>query len=215
MATKATPAIWADGPFALVKIPGQPGAQTCVNPGVMSVCIEMANAHNVILRGLNAIYLQAPFFKDPKDVADFMLYISAWADAVHHHHSGEETSIFPRYEALAKEAGQPCNMHGNVEQHHGFEPQMAKTVDWAKGVAAGTQQYNAQELKKLIDSFAPLLTQHLHDEIDTLIGLEKCDGNKVQSIMKEVADELAKSADPVRTRLFFIIHQPTPAITQR
>jgi hypothetical protein len=64
---------------------------------------------------------------------------------------------------------------------------------------AGEKTYGAAELKRQVDGFAPVLTQHLHDEIDTLIKLEKCDGEKIKQAMKETADEGAKTANPVRT----------------
>ena len=51
-------------------------------------------------------------------------------------------------------------------------------------------------LKGLIDAFAPLLTQHLHEEIDTLVELEKCDEEGVRKAMKVTADEGARTADP-------------------
>jgi hemerythrin-like domain-containing protein len=85
----------------------------------MSVCIEMANVHNLLLRGLNSIYLQAPHITLPADIADLLLYTKAWADTVHHHHSHEESILFPRIDALAKEAGVPESlMNPNVDQHH-------------------------------------------------------------------------------------------------
>jgi hemerythrin superfamily protein len=193
---------WADTPFTLLKIPGQLGGPVCANSSVLSVAIEMANVHNVLLRPLNAIYHQAPFVQLSSDIADFMLYVTAWADTLHHHHSLEESLLFPRVEEIAKEAGMDGwdgLMGGNVEQHHEFEPKIAGLVKWAEEVVAGERTYDAAELKRRIDDFAPVLTQHLHDEIDTLIKLEKCDGEKVKQAMKETADEGAKTADPVRT----------------
>ncbi|USP78801.1 hypothetical protein yc1106_06075 [Curvularia clavata] len=187
---------WADTPFALLKIPGQPGAPTCTNPGILHVCIEMACVHNLLLRGLNSIYHQAPFVSDPKDVSDLMLYTTAWADTIHHHHAAEEKYFFPRIEELAAEAGQACNMQANVAQHEGFEGGMADMVKWAKAVAAGEEKYDGEELKRRIDVFAPLLTTHLHEEIDTLIGLDKCDSKQVEKAMKDTADEGGKTADP-------------------
>ncbi|EUC33856.1 hypothetical protein COCCADRAFT_95040 [Bipolaris zeicola 26-R-13] len=196
MATTTPKTPWADTPFALLKIPGTPGAPTSSNPGILHVCIEMANVHNLLLRGLNSIYNQAPFVTLPGDISDLMLYTTAWADTIHHHHSAEETLFFPQVEALAKAAGQECDMAGNVAQHQGFEGGMAEMVAWAKRVRDGEVQYDAEVLKGLIDGFAPLLTQHLHEEIETLVGLEKCDGEEVRRAMKETADEGAKTADP-------------------
>ncbi|EMD70094.1 hypothetical protein COCSADRAFT_177709 [Bipolaris sorokiniana ND90Pr] len=196
MMTTTTKTPWADTPFPLLKIPGSPGAPTCSNAGVLGVCIEMANVHNLLLRGLNSIYNQAPFVTLPADISDLMLYTTAWADTIHHHHSAEETLFFPRIEALAKAAGQDCNMAGNVAQHQGFEAGMAEMVRWAKRVGSGEVKYDAEVLKGLIDAFAPLLTQHLHEEIDTLVELEKCDEEGVRKAMKVTADEGARTADP-------------------
>jgi hemerythrin-like domain-containing protein len=168
----------------------------------------MANVHNVLLRPLNAVYHQAPFIRLPVDVADFMLYITAWADTLHHHHSLEESLFFPTVEKIAKEAGiDDCEgiMGGNVDQHHEFEPKIAELVKWAEEVVAGKKTYDAVELKRQIDDFAPILTQHLHDEIGTLVKLENCDGEKIKQAMKETADEGAKTADPVRTLDFLVI----------
>ncbi|KAH7383816.1 hypothetical protein BKA66DRAFT_85706 [Pyrenochaeta sp. MPI-SDFR-AT-0127] len=163
----------------------------------MSVCIEMANVHNLILRGLNAIYLQAPYVSKAQDVADFMLYVHAWADMVHHHHSVEEAIFFPRAEELAREAGLPESlMKSNFDQHHEFEPKMAEMARWADRVREGKEEYKSEFLVGMIDRFAPILKQHLHEEIDTLIMLEKCDGEEVKKVMKLTADAGQKNADP-------------------
>lgn len=211
--TTTTKTPWADTPFPLLKIPGSPGAPTCSNAGVLGVCIEMANVHNLLLRGLNSIYNQAPFVTLPADISDLMLYTTAWADTIHHHHSAEETLFFPRIEALAKAAGQDCNMAGNVAQHQGFEAGMAEMVRWAKRVGSGEVKYDAEVLKGLIDAFAPLLTQHLHEEIDTLVELEKCDEEGVRKAMKVTADEGARTADPVCICISLLLHLTSRGFT--
>ena len=40
----------------------------------MKVATEMALAHNIMVRNLNAIYLQAEGVKEPKDIADFLIF---------------------------------------------------------------------------------------------------------------------------------------------
>ena len=197
---------WADTPFALLKIPGQPGAQTCENPGLLHVVAEMANAHNVLIRGLNAFYNQAPFVHIPRDVSDLMLYIAAWADTVHHHHHLEETLFFPDVEAAAKEASQVFDVRVNLEQHQDFDSKMADMVEWVKSVSDGKATYDSGQLRKMIDGFAPTLVQHLHDEINTLLVLEKCDAGKLRKAIKRVGDESAKSIDPVRLHFCFPAH---------
>ncbi|KAH7093693.1 hypothetical protein FB567DRAFT_545021 [Paraphoma chrysanthemicola] len=188
---------WADTPFALLPIPGQPGARTSTNPGVLSVCIEMANVHNALLRGLNSIYLQAPHISQPTDIADFLLYTQAWADTVHHHHSHEERLFFPAMKDIALAAGLAADiMEGNLEQHHVFEPKIHEMLAWVAAVRKGEKEWDSEVLVGLLDGFASILTQHLHDEIETLFALEKCDGEAIRKVMAETAQEGAKSADP-------------------
>jgi hypothetical protein len=54
---------------------------------------EMALVHNMIIRGLNSIYLQAPNIKLEKDVKDFLTYMYSWSLLVHMHHDNEEGSF--------------------------------------------------------------------------------------------------------------------------
>jgi hemerythrin-like domain-containing protein len=193
---------WADTPFKLLPIPGQPGAPSCSNPDILSVAIEMANVHNTLLRGLNSIYLQAPHITSPTDIADLLFFTKAWADTVYHHHAVEESVLFPRIHNIAKEAGEVDGlMDPNVNQHHAFEGKMLETVKWVEEVQRTEREFDSKALVALIDSFAPVLTQHLHDEIHTLVGLEKCDGGKVKKAMADTAAEGLKTADSVCWRV--------------
>ncbi len=73
----------------------------------------MVLSHNVIIRGLNSIYRQAPNLK-PEDHADFIAYAKCWAEVLDAHHTAEETSLFPQIEEKTGERGL---MEANVEQH--------------------------------------------------------------------------------------------------
>lgn len=73
----------------------------------------MVLGHNVIIRGLNSIYRQAPHLK-PEDHADFIAYAKCWSEILGAHHKMEETSLFPQIEARTGETGL---MQDNVEQH--------------------------------------------------------------------------------------------------
>lgn len=105
--------------------------------------------------------------------------------------------LFPAVERLAREAGLAEMMSANVDQHHLFEPKMGVMATWVQDIMDGKETYDSALLKSMIDSFAPVLTEHLHDEIDSLIRLEKCDGVKVKQAMKETAEAAAKTVDPV------------------
>jgi hemerythrin-like domain-containing protein len=77
----------------------------------------MALAHNVLIRGLNSIYLQAPNIK-PEDHSDFINYCKSWCQVLENHHTGEETTLFPQIEKITGEAG---IMDVNVEQHRMYQ----------------------------------------------------------------------------------------------
>lgn len=59
---------------------------------------EMALAHNMILRGLNSIYQQAPWVEQ-RDAQDFLEYCKLWVQVITVHHNGEESDFFPYIES--------------------------------------------------------------------------------------------------------------------
>ncbi|KAF2249800.1 hypothetical protein BU26DRAFT_425182, partial [Trematosphaeria pertusa] len=128
---------WAHQPFSLLPIPGQPRAPThqSSNPSILYIARDIANVHNALLRDLNAIYLQHSSVYTPTDISDLTFYIKAWGDAVQHHHHGEETVLFPTYDAMAEEVGEKDSVMGrNVEQHRLFEPGFVKMMEYIEEV---------------------------------------------------------------------------------
>lgn len=115
---------------------------------------------------------------------------------VHEHHDNEEAVFFPRLETLV---GVPGLMTANVEQHEAFHGGLAALIAYIEAVQAGGDSYDGARLRGIVDSFMPMLTEHLHDEIETLVALDrygdKCDW---AAWMKDMAAEiLAKmKADP-------------------
>jgi hypothetical protein len=147
--------------------PGQPAKDFRL------VAEEMVIVHNFLLRGINAIYLQCVNVQTqgtPKDVEDFSHYALEWAKLVHEHHHGEETRIFPDIEKLS---GVPGLMGHNIEQHEAFTPGLEAYQKYLEAVVEGKEAYDGPKLRGIIDEFMPILREHLNDEIDTLLGLEK------------------------------------------
>lgn len=186
---------WADKPFDLVPIPGTPGVATSKDTRIVEVAADMANAHNIFIRGLNSIYQQAPYITQSTDIHDFAFFVSSWVDSVHHHHHGEETVLFPALESIAKSAGAlESVMDANVTEHQAFE----KGLNILKGYVSkiidekGEKEkyYDAAQLKHIIDEFGSALVTHLHGEITTLLALEKFDSKIVK---KEYDDMVAKT----------------------
>lgn len=95
---------WADGPYKLLSTPraalkGKPESGASKNAS------EMALIHNIILRGLNCITVQAPNVKNPEDIPDFMAFCDAWTCVLKSHHNTEETGVLPASRRAINEQG--------------------------------------------------------------------------------------------------------------
>ncbi len=92
--------IYADHPFSLIPTPNFSLKDSKTTPDVFDeLASEMALVHNIVIRGLNSIYLQAPHIK-PVDEKSFCRYIACWYTLLHGHHHGEETMFFPAVEEM-------------------------------------------------------------------------------------------------------------------
>ncbi|KAF4621572.1 hypothetical protein G7Y89_g14514 [Cudoniella acicularis] len=103
MATPTSPR-YATGPYKLIETPIQ--AQNCSKPypPYVHAASIMTLGHNVILRGLNSIILQAPYVP-PSKTSAFIEYALIWAEVLTHHHTMEETRLFPEIERITGEKG--------------------------------------------------------------------------------------------------------------
>lgn len=146
----------------------------------------MVIVHNIIIRGLNSVYLQAPHV-EPKDYGDFIGYALCWHELVQSHHSGEEAILFPGIEQGAGERG---IMDRNVHQHgkhdcvcvvsfiyfslaEEFHPGLNAYTSYLLEAKANPPIFSGTRLVQIIDSFASVLTSHLTDEIPTLVSLSR------------------------------------------
>ena len=129
----------------------------------------MACIHNVFLRGLNAIYLQAPHIQ-PADAKSFCAFVTNWHALLTLHHTAEEDDGFPLIEEMAGEKG---IMDANVQQHHAFLEGLNALERYVKACGAGTERYEGSKVVAMIDRFGKGLAGHLADEIPTIEGLRK------------------------------------------
>ncbi|VBB80616.1 Putative protein of unknown function [Podospora comata] len=153
---------------------------------------EMANAHNLMIRGLNSIYLQAPHITAP-DVKPFCRYIAAFTNLIHVHHHGEETHFFPEVERLSGVEG---IMETNVHQHGVFKKGLHDLDDYINGVLADKQEYDGKGVVQMIDVFGKSLVEHLRDEIPTLQRLREVDGEgrKMAEAIERIMGEEGESS---------------------
>jgi hemerythrin-like domain-containing protein len=181
---------WADTPFTLIPIPPR-GQSPATEHESVAIARDMAFAHNGMLRCLNSIYQQCPYVKEPADIKDLLLYIRVWHDWIHEHHEAEEQILFPGFEEIAGIKGL---MEKNVAQHEAFLPGLAELAKYAKETTV--EEYDAMQLRKIIDRFGPILATHLTDEIQTLLDLRKFDGPALMKVYMKLEEEV-KKADPV------------------
>lgn len=153
----------------------------------------MALAHNLLLRNLNAIYLQAMGVKLPTDITDFVIMCQIWWETVHHHHSMEEEHFFPLIEEYS---GEKDIMETNIHQHAAFQAGVEQFRIYV--FQTTPEEYDGRTLIKIIDSFGPVLTKHLTEEIDSLLALDKFGGDKLEKSYRVLdAKILASITDKV------------------
>jgi len=145
-----------------------------ISKETLKVATEMSLAHNLLLRQLNAIYLQCTSVTLAQDKSDFLVFSQTWWQGIHHHHSAEERYFFPWIEEYTGEKG---IMEKNVEQHEAF----GKGLEEFKAYVFATDAsiYDGKKLRAIIDGFGNILAQHLREEISTLLELEKYGGKNL------------------------------------
>lgn len=150
---------------------------------------DMAHVHNIIFRGMNSIYLQAPHIT-PSDERSFCNYILSWNTFLSTHHDNEEAHFFPALEVMTGEKGL---MDVNVGQHAAFHGGLDTFIDYVKEVLAGKKKYDGQEIVRLIDVFGSVLATHLNDEVPTIVGLERFGLEKMKGLPALFEEEAQKS----------------------
>ena len=138
----------------------------------------MCLAHNLFIRSLNAIYIQATSVSSPKDVADFLVYCQCWYEIIHHHHTAEEDFFFPEVEKALK---RPGIMQTNIEQHKAFHDKLDAWAQRCYDLTADVSKYDGQEWRKMIEEWSVPFVKHLNEEITTLEELEPLDPENVIS----------------------------------
>ena len=128
---------------------------------------DMAQIHNVLFRGYNSIYQQAPYVHK-SDYSDFIRYALVWYDFIEVHHTGEEEDLFPKIEEIV---GQKDFMGVAVEQHAVFHNGIERYKKYLDLCAADPASFDPQKLLDIMDSFGSALHTHLTEEPELLLRL--------------------------------------------
>ncbi|KAI0476618.1 hemerythrin HHE cation binding domain-containing protein [Xylariaceae sp. FL0804] len=180
---------YADHPFKLVRTPHSTLSAGEEPDEYVESATHMACAHNLFIRALNAIYLQAPHVP-PAQLRGFLGFAEMFYTSVEHHHRTEEDYFFP---LLVKMSGDKDIMRENHEQHEAFQAGLAEYVAYVRRCQADHAAYDAAELVRLIDGFGPVLQKHLEDEIPSFVALRKHD-DKLKGFFKQLQALADKTA---------------------
>ena len=134
------------------------------------VATDMAQVHNIMIRGLNSMLIQAPFISTPIDTKNFVDYALSFCILIHEHHNTEEVLVFPLIEDAT---GLPGIMDKNVVQHEAFLPKLHDFKNYLAQMKLGVRKYDAKKFVALLNSFAGLMVEHLTDEVLMLVEMEK------------------------------------------
>ena len=88
-------------------------------------------------------------------------------------------------------------MERSVQEHEAFLPGLDLFGQYSQDCLDKTKTCDTKHFITLIDSFAPLLTAHMKNEIETLLGLSKYDLKALKKAYLILAAE-AQKADKVR-----------------
>lgn len=152
----------AEGPYPLIAITNT----TCDfhDPEKFSqwFSTDLALSHNVILRALNSVWLNAPLVA-PEDVQDFAGYGLACASMIRMTHQElQENVIFPR---LQETQNQKVDMRANVVQHLAFEKPLDAFERYLRDVHDEKQEYDSEKILCLRAELGIKLVDHLHSEV--------------------------------------------------
>jgi Hemerythrin HHE cation binding domain len=134
----------------------------------------MAAAHNTFIQGLNAMVRHGPTVTEDK-VEPFMWFCLALVrrrapllylllisspfqlENIHHHHSLEETYLFP---AMEEKLGAGA-LSANIEEHEEFVPKLEALDEWCKKVQEGEVVYDGKVFSEMVDGFADSMVAHM------------------------------------------------------
>jgi len=157
--------MWADYPFPLITTPASMGDQ--YTDPVTKSATKMALTHNIIIRGMNSIYLQCEFIT-PESAAAFMMYCKCWSEFIHNHHACEEVAYFP---VIEKAVGLEGISESNLEQHDAFLSGLEHFDEYIRN--STPQTFSGLMVLQILDTFAATLQSHLTDEVVWIMSLSQ------------------------------------------
>lgn len=145
-----------EGPFPLIPITSSDHKFDDYDNLAQWFSTELALTHNVIIRALNSIWLNAPLVP-PEDVGSFTGYGLACVAMIRGHHDIQEQVVFPRLQ-------EKVDMRTNVVQHLSFEASLQNFDIYLRRVHDRVEPYECDKVLQLREDLGRDLIPHLHSE---------------------------------------------------
>ncbi|KAK9415083.1 hypothetical protein SUNI508_01931 [Seiridium unicorne] len=161
---------WANGPLPLIASPSQ--THDMRHPAIY-VANEMTHQHNAALRGLNAIFLQAPHVTDFQDITDLLFLTQCWGLWVQYYDHFRRTRMFPKFEETLKRPG--CilsQLGGNLD----FAPSLTRLLQYVQQTHPMVETYDPILFRELIKELGLILQEHLATLISIVTDLPRVCG---------------------------------------
>lgn len=153
---------------------------------------KMAAIHNTMIRALNSAYNHASsVVAGTQRCQHFIRFNQILCTMVKRHHEVEDDFLFPAWEKLI---GEPRSLETSTESHKKFMKNFYAFQDYVSDPEAA-DNFDAFKFRKAIESFAPELIQHLHDEIPTIVNLCTVDDSALHKIWEQAEKLIARDAD--------------------
>ncbi|KAK8023164.1 hypothetical protein PG991_007045 [Apiospora marii] len=162
---------WADEPWPLFETPGK--THNAAHPAI-HIANETTHTYNAMLRGINSIFLQAPFVTAAQDVSDFLFLTHCLGCWIAQHHKALYSRVYPKYEAILGQPGVLATSSPSQSQEEdlSFLPVLEALIHYAAETQPQPQTYDPAVLLGLIDDLAPGLHAHAFAQIVKAIRME-------------------------------------------
>ncbi|EXJ81789.1 hypothetical protein A1O1_07854 [Capronia coronata CBS 617.96] len=155
---------------------------------------QMAQIHNTIIRALNASWNHAVLVQPcTQEASDFLHFNQRLMRTLNQHHHVEDNYLFPEIEKLL---GRPGAMEENMKGHESFAEGLTLFEKYLS--VTKPSEFCGLTFRHIIESFAPSLIQHLHDEITSLANLDVPEPNALKKIWRHAERLAIKDANLYR-----------------
>ena len=136
---------------------------SCTTKDIHGSIMEMANAYNTIVRAINSCYNNA-LTVDDNDVHDYLFFSQTLFNILSQQLKVDQEYLMPLLHKPVLHPRLAVRKVVGINDNHTFQ---AGFHAWANYIhdSASAQFFSGDDVQSYISTFAPILVQHLHDEV--------------------------------------------------